>query len=107
MPQVARSTTITIDEVVYSVEQLSPTIKPLVMLMDDWRQQDADTASSLAMIRAALRDLQNNIVLTMRKERTDAAVILAQKGLEPDPAAVTDGPVPAETAASANDESAG
>jgi hypothetical protein len=103
MLEIIKSTTITVDEIVYAVEQLSPNVKPLVLLMDDWRQKDADCASNLAMIRAALRDLQNNIVLTLRKERADATAAAAaavQKVASPAPPS-------AETSISANDESAG
>ena len=77
MPQVKKTSTLTIDDAVCIVEQMSPSVQQMIGLMDEWRQRDADMSTDMAMIKAALRDIQNTIYLTVRKERDDAAKAVA------------------------------
>lgn len=72
MPKVQETVTITFDEEVIAVEQASAQIKEMVQIMDEWRQQEMDAGVLLTMIRAAMRDIQNNIVMTFRKEKESA-----------------------------------
>jgi peptidoglycan hydrolase CwlO-like protein len=100
MPKVQPSTTITVDNAVYAVEALHPQIKNMVAMMDEWRQEDVDLSVKLAMVKAALRDIQNNIYIAMNKQREETlakAAALAKK-----PEAVTPPAAPAANEAGEN-----
>lgn len=61
-----------VDEVTYPVETLSDNAKTLVSLLNEWRDQEAAAQSSLAMVRAAIRDLTNELIGVIRSD-VDAA----------------------------------
>jgi hypothetical protein len=98
MPQVQATTTITVDGAVFSVEKMSPQIKQLVMFMDEWRQKDVDLSIDVAMVKAALRDIQNNIYVAINKEKEEAMAKAKAMGLVPDtqpvPAAANEAAAP-------------
>lgn len=62
MIKVETTTQLSIDDVVYAVDECSAEVQQLVGFMDDWRQREIDTQSELVLVRAAIRDVQNNIV---------------------------------------------
>ena len=95
MPKVQETTTITVDNAVFAVEKMSPSLKQMVMFMDEWRQKDVDLSVELAMVKAALRDIQNNIYVAIKKEREEALAKAKAMGIVPDapaPEAANDAP---------------
>ena len=72
MAQVQKTTTVTIDEQSFEVASLSENVQQMISLMDEWRQKDADLTSELLMVRAALRDIQNTLLTTIKSETTPA-----------------------------------
>ena len=72
MAQVQKTTTVTIDEQSFEVASLSENVQQMIALMDEWRQKDADLTSELLMVRAALRDIQNTLLTTIKSETTPA-----------------------------------
>ena len=72
MAQVQKTTTVTIDEQSFEVASLSENVQQMIALMDDWRQKDADLTSELLMVRAALRDIQNTLLTTIKSETAPA-----------------------------------
>ena len=73
MPKGQATTTITVDGTVFAVESMKDEVKNLVHLMDEWRQRDADLLSDITMVRSALRDVQNNIYVAIKKQMEEAA----------------------------------
>lgn len=74
------TTSVTIDEATYAVADLSDNVKQMIALMDEWRQKDADQTNDLLLVRAAIRDIQNTLLTTIKQE-------LEQKAAEGQPAA--------------------
>lgn len=72
MAQVQKTTTVTIDEQSFEVASLSENVQQMIALMDEWRQKDADLTSELLMVRAALRDIQNTLLTTIKSETAPA-----------------------------------
>ncbi len=72
MPQVQQTLTITIDDSVFEVANMSPEVQSAVMYMDEWRQKEADLTSKLLMVRAALNDVQNTLLKTIQAEQQAA-----------------------------------
>ena len=72
MPQVQPTLTITIDNNVFEVANMSPEVQSAVMYMDEWRQKEADVTSKLLMVRAALNDVQNTLLKTIQAEAAAA-----------------------------------
>ena len=85
MPQVQPTLTITIDNNVFEVANMSPEVQSAVMYMDEWRQKEADVTSKLLMVRAALNDVQNTLLKTIQAEA--AAANQVTEVAEPAPAA--------------------
>lgn len=85
---VQKTLTITVDDGVYTVEKMSSHIKETVVLMDAWRQREVDASVELSMVRAALRDIQNQLLVMIRKEREEAMAKAQAMGLvaQPQPA---------------------
>jgi len=69
MPKIQATQTINVDGVPFIVEKMTPQIQQMISMMDDWRQEEVDTTSKLTMIKAALRDLQNNIYVAVKAEQ--------------------------------------
>lgn len=84
MPKVQPTTTITIDGAVFAVDSMSNNVKEMIALMDEWRQRDADLVTEIAMVRGALRDIQNNIYVAINKQREEAAQKEAAEDAEGD-----------------------
>lgn len=69
MPQVQQTLTITIDNTVFEVANMSPEVQSAVMYLDEWRQEEADLTSKLLMARAAINDVQNTLLKTIQSEQ--------------------------------------
>ncbi len=72
MAQVQKTTTVTIDEQSFEVSSLSENVQQMIALMDEWRQRDADLTGDLLMVRAAIRDIQNTLLSTIKAETSPA-----------------------------------
>ncbi|TFG99956.1 hypothetical protein E4H12_00770 [Candidatus Thorarchaeota archaeon] len=97
MPKVQETTSITVDDVVFAVDKMSDNVKQMVVFMDEWRQTDTDLVVEMTMVKAALRDIQNNIYVAINKEKTDAmekakAMVAASAEEQVAPAAADDMP---------------
>jgi HAMP domain-containing protein len=68
MTPVTPTTSITIDEKTYEVENMSDEVKQMVQFLDTWRQDESDQASELLKTRAALRDLQNTMLAQINQD---------------------------------------
>lgn len=69
---VQQTLTITIDDEIYQLADLSDEVKQMVVYLDDWRQHEADQTSELLKTRAALRDIQNMILNQIQKDNAEA-----------------------------------
>mgnify|MGYP000087074724 CR=1 FL=1 len=81
------TTTITIDDKVFSVSSMSNEIQEMVAYYDMWRQKEIEAASSLLMVRGAMRDLQSTMMTSIQTE-------LAAKAAEVQKPAADSTPVP-------------
>lgn len=77
MPQVQQTLTITIDDQVYEVASMSADVQNAIMYMDEWRQKEADYTSKLLMVRAAISDVQANLLKTIQGQQEQAAAATA------------------------------
>lgn len=68
MPKIQETLTVTFDDNTYTVADMSDNVKQMIALMDEWRQRDADLTSEVLMVRAAVRDVQNTLLATIREE---------------------------------------
>lgn len=68
MPQVQQTLTITIDDRVFEVANMSQEVQNAVMYMDEWRQEEADLTSKLLMVRGAINDVKNTLLKTIQDE---------------------------------------
>lgn len=93
MQTVTPTTTITVDGSTFDVAQMSAEVQQMVTYFDDWRQQEAVATSKLLMVRSALRDIQNTLLETIQKERSEALKKAQALGIIP-PAADTDTQTP-------------
>lgn len=73
MAKIQETTSVTIDDATYQVADLSDNVKQMIGLMDDWRQEDADLTSKVLMVRAAIRDIQNTLLTTIKQEIAEKA----------------------------------
>lgn len=73
MPQVQQTLTITIDNTVYEVANMSQEVQSAVMYLDEWRQKEADVTSELLMVRSAINDVQNTLLKLIQGEQQEAA----------------------------------
>lgn len=80
---IQKTLTVTVDDAIYTVEKMSPQIKDMIALMDEWRQREVDMNVELAMVRGALRDIQNQLLLAIRKEREEAIARAQAMGIVP------------------------
>lgn len=78
MAQIQKTLTLTVDEQVFAVDQMSQSIQQLIVMFDDWRQKELDAQSDLLLTRAGLRDLQREIYSTIMAEREAAAAEAAK-----------------------------
>lgn len=72
MPQVQQTTTITIDDEQFAVEDLSQEVQQMVQYLDEWRQDESDQVAQLLKTRAALRDLQNSLLQQIQQDKAAA-----------------------------------
>lgn len=72
MPQVQQTTTITIDDEQFTVEDLSTEVQQMVQYLDEWRQDESDQVAQLLKTRAALRDLQNSLLTQIQQDKAAA-----------------------------------
>lgn len=68
MAKIQETVTVTIDEQSYDVVALSDGANQMIAMMDEWRQKEADLTSDLLMARAAIRDIQNTLLTTIKAE---------------------------------------
>lgn len=80
---VQKTTTVTVDETLYSVEKMSQNIRDTITFMDEWRQREMDLNVELTMVRSAIRDIQNQLLITIRKEREEALAKAQAMGIVP------------------------
>lgn len=73
MAKIQETVTVTIDETPYDVAALGDAAKQMIVLMDEWRQKEADLTSEILMTRAALRDIQNTLLATIKESVADEA----------------------------------
>ena len=66
-------TIINVDNVPHAVSDMSDTVKRLVQIYNEWRDDEEETKSELLKVQAAMRDLSREIVVTIKKEKEDAA----------------------------------
>lgn len=83
MPKIQPTTTITVDNTAFAVDKMSPALQQMIVFMDEWRQKDVDLTVDISMVKAALRDIQNNIYVTINKEREEALAKAKALGLIP------------------------
>ena len=83
MPQVQQTLTITIDDRVFEVANMSPEVQSAVMYLDEWRQKEADLTSELLMVRAALNDVQNTLLKTIQADIEAQNAQAAQPAIVP------------------------
>ncbi len=67
---VQKTLTVTIDEKVYDVADLSQEAQQMIVYLDDWRQQEADETSCLLKTRAAIHDIQNNLLAQIQRDES-------------------------------------
>jgi len=83
MKQLPPTTTLAIDDnTVFEISQMSPEIQQLVEFYDDWRQQEQERISDLNMVRAALRDLQQQLTVRVQEELAQAAAKPEESSVE-------------------------
>lgn len=75
------------DGVAYEVDKMSPAIKEMVMMMDEFRQEEMDAHVRLVMAKGAIRDVQAQLLNTIQQERAEAEQKAAAMGIIPTPAA--------------------
>lgn len=68
MPKVQQTLTITIDDRIFEVANMSQEVQNAVMYMDEWRQEEADLTSKLLMVRGAINDVKNTLLKTIQDE---------------------------------------
>ena len=72
MPKLQTTTTINIDESVFSVADMSQNVQALVAMFDDWRQKLADAEQDVLLYRIALARVQQDLIDTIAKEKEEA-----------------------------------
>lgn len=83
MAKVTNTASITIDDSVFAVDKMSTQVQQMVAMMDEWRQRDADLVVEHAMVKSALRDIQNSIYTLVMKEKAEAMQKAEAMGLIP------------------------
>ena len=73
MQKLLPTTTVNIDDAVFEVASMSPNVQSMIQYLDSWRQKEADLTSDLLMVRGALKDLQNQLLVQIQEERATAA----------------------------------
>jgi hypothetical protein len=68
---------------------MSPAIKDMVMMMDEFRQEEMDAHVRLVMAKGAIRDVQTQLLNTIQQERAEAEQKAAAMGIIPTPTAPT------------------
>ena len=79
--QVQKTVSITADEILYDVEKMSQPIKDMITMLDEFRQQEMDAHVTLTMARGAIRDVQNQLLATIRQEREEVEARAAALGI--------------------------
>lgn len=76
------TTSVVIDNIPFQVDTMSAEVQQMVKYYDDWRDRELEATSTLLMVRAALKDLQNTILETVQKEKA-AAETTAPEATQP------------------------
>jgi len=83
MAKVTQTLSVTVDDVTYNVADMSDQVKQMIELMDEWRQQEVDISGQLVMVRSAIRDIQNSLLLQIRQEQAQVAQAAAGETASP------------------------
>ena len=83
-------TIINVDEVPYAVSDMSETVKRLVSVYNDWRDEEVEAQQKLLQVQAAMRDLSREIVLSIKQEKEADAAAAAAVQQAADAAAVNE-----------------
>lgn len=78
MQKLLPTTTVNIDDAVFEVASMSQTIQSMIQYLDDWRQKEADLTSDLLMVRGALKELQNQLLVQIQEDRVAAAAAVVE-----------------------------
>lgn len=62
---------ITIDDTPLIVDDLSESIKSLITIYDEFRRDEIKAKHELIKVQSAMRDIQREIVLNIKKERAE------------------------------------
>ena len=73
MPKNQPTLTVSVDDRTFEVASMSQEAQQLIAYMDEWRQKEADATSDLLMVRAAIHDIQNTLLATIRESEAAAA----------------------------------
>jgi hypothetical protein len=66
--QVQQTTTITADNGVLNVSELSSEVQQLIQHLDNWRQDEVDQTSQLIKTKAAINDIRNTIFQQLQQD---------------------------------------
>jgi hypothetical protein len=66
---------ITIEDVMYTVSELSPQQQTMVRYMDDWRQREADNTSLQLMARVSIQYMQQQLLQTLSTVETSSETV--------------------------------
>jgi hypothetical protein len=66
---------ITIEDVTYTVSELSPQQQTMVAYMDDWRQREADNTSLQLMARVSIQYMQQQLLQTLSTVETSSETV--------------------------------
>jgi sulfite reductase beta subunit-like hemoprotein len=87
MPTLQPTTTINIDETVYNVADMSPSVQALIAMYDDWRSDLAKAEQTVLLHRVGIAQLQRDLVETINKEKEAAVAAAAGEAAPTTPAA--------------------
>ena len=82
MATISKTLTLTADDTVYSVADMSQPLRDMVALMDEWRQRELDLSMEVTMVRGALRDIQTQMLLGIRQEQKEKHEQATQQSVE-------------------------
>ena len=83
MAKIQPTTNVDVDGSIYDVSKMSPDVQQMMVLLDDWRQEEADLTGKILMVRSALKDLQQTLLTTIQAERKAALERAEALGLIP------------------------
>lgn len=73
MMKVQPTTSVTIDDTTFAVENMSKECQTIIKFIDELRQRREDTTTELLIVDGALRDAQNQLLAQLQKERSEVS----------------------------------